>query len=163
MGRERFYLPAHATAREARSIVGKDVWETSFAIVRNPFERFLSMWKYICRATNPEGYREKENGFEWWLENGRNSFLIGDKWRPQEIWCRGVEKVFKLENINAIENHISNILGKPIILPKRNSSFDKSRVCEHYKNETLIKKIQQNDSWVINNYYAELGDNRCPH
>lgn len=116
-----FGLHAHATAKQARSVLGPEIFDTyyKFAVERNPWDRQVSLyvhrkWKHNKPADNFDKdissffYRNAEYVR---LKNW-SIYAIGDK--------VAVDKIVKYENLNeelgAVFEHLG--LPEPIELPK---------------------------------------------
>lgn len=59
--RAQFGLSKHCTAREIRLVVGKELWGRyfTFAIVRHPFRRQLSLYTYLKRLVDGQRSRDR--------------------------------------------------------------------------------------------------------
>ena len=92
----------------------------SFAVVRNPFERFVSIFRFIMRPFKLQKWYgaegslifEKYNNFEKFTESYSMPlhFWHGcDHLSPQLYWAEGVDKIFKIEEKSEIESFLSNL------------------------------------------------------
>ncbi len=91
----------------------------SFALVRNPYERFVSIYRFVNRPFKLNKWfgnlsfevAERIDTFEKFIENfkmpdwiwqGHNHFT------PQYEWTKGVNKVFKLNEIEQLNNFLKD-------------------------------------------------------
>lgn len=144
---QRFGLRKHATAATIRAIVGSVCWSQyfSFCIVRNPFARCLSTYKFLkCWKGGGEKFQDSLNKMSTF-----DDFVLSDLWsetngpdeifRPQIAWLREnsnsdniiVDYIAKLETLGQNLKEIAEITlpGKScsdIAIPHLNKSRHKS-------------------------------------
>lgn len=87
----RYGLAKHSTGREIRGVVGHQIWQKylTFTIVRNPYSRALSTYRYLRTHMNAYPFITDFEDF--------NSFVLSDEWEkegpdrmllPQTVWTR---------------------------------------------------------------------------
>ena len=124
----------HITVQELRSVLKPGVWESlyKFAIVRNPFDRFVSVCSFLNRD-NPEFKAHPSRWMKAALERPRfrHRVLV----RPQNDQLVDTDKEIRLDYIGRYENlqksmdRIFRDLNlSPISLKQRNASSH-----AHYK------------------------------
>ena len=90
---------------------------TKFCVVRNPYERMVSLWMFIANHKlsyeTRNGKRRKAQelqkmGFEWWLLNhGKKSHNIITSDTPQVAWMTRHGK-FKMDHVIRFENLVED-------------------------------------------------------
>jgi hypothetical protein len=134
---------AHTTAAQIRDLLPASASYFRFAFVRNPWDRLLSLYSFLCqKRMNPlagedwdqEDFRHR--GFNWWLlENEwQPPFARGLGWPPGQKLCqlhyladeRGVllvDFVGRTESLTADVARIAGRVGIPETdVPRINSS-----------------------------------------
>ena len=150
-------LTAHPTAEEIRDRIGRRVYESkpSFAVVRNPFDRFVSLFEFRRRrGLIPDGI-----SFDHWTRETiveRNPIWMGNsRWfMPQICWVtaaadRGtliVNEIARFESLNTDFARIVCPLGITTQLPVLNSSSGRGRYRDYYTSETRE---------MVTGYYAQ--------
>lgn len=139
------------TALQARS-TDPDAYRarTSFAVVRNPFDRLISIWKYERKQSAENKISADEmlivSNFDRWLEHrhcrldwGR-AFMVLPQWHWISNWGNQqiVDMVFRYEEIDTCFDWIQDTLGididRSIVLNKSSSSYNYRDVSMHSKN-----------------------------
>jgi len=114
-GEKRFrgnVIGAHATATETKAVMGEEEWNRhwSFSVVRNPWDRMVSMLHHYRRTPK----LQKHWGGRWRdvyaVTHDLRSFVhfypptlygqSGGIRTPQLYWTQGVDEVFKFEEIH---------------------------------------------------------------
>lgn len=138
---ERWGLYKHSTAAELRRKLGEEAWSrmTSFAFVRNPFDRAYSTYKYLLQHKKE---RPVMNGFkdynafvesDWWDGSGPQKILM-----PQTSWTHAkgrqvVDLVGRTETMEADLRRILSRAGVPdaivgaVAAPRENVSKEPGR------------------------------------
>ena len=92
----------------------------SFCVVRNPYERMISMYRFIIRPFKLSKWFEPDNVNELLKKfNSLEKFIKdfefpNDNWggfnhrTSQLVWAKGVDKVFKIENKFEIEDFLES-------------------------------------------------------
>lgn len=152
----------HQTYKQIKDInrkLNKD--RISFAVVRNPYERFVSIFRFIMRPFKLKKWYgiegdlifKKYNNFEKFTEEFSMPlhFWHGcDHLSPQLIWSEGVDKVFKIEEKKEIENFLSSMGSKHSIghENKKNTYSGYNKMYRDYYNTNtrkIIYKAFEND------------------
>jgi hypothetical protein len=126
----------------------------SFCIVRNPFDRLTSIYRFAKTPfklrkwfkNNYKKIEKKISTFESFLEF-IEEYTLQDKshpmlsYRNQHEWADGVDYVFKYEKIHEVQFFLNNqgIGGK---LPKMNISNNLNTHYKDYYNQKTKKKIE---------------------
>lgn len=155
----RFGLRKHSSAQFIRSIAGDEVWTRyfSFAFVRNPFSRAVSIYQFLCSWTGAGEYGDavrRFDSFEHWLlsdewlsSNGPDGIL-----KPQKAWICGADDsdrslVDYLGRMESIETDIAQIalrIGLPVTnlpfsaTPRMNASDGRKKV---RWNEAMAERV----------------------
>ena len=133
----------------------------SFALVRNPYERFVSIYRFVSRPYKLNKWfgndafevAKKIDTFEKFIDNfimpnwvwkGHNQFT------PQYQWTVGVDKVFKLNEKEVLNNFLKNFgINREIGHFNRQKVFsgDKEMYKDFYNENTkkIIKKYFEKD------------------
>ena len=143
----------HFYAVNVRMVLPKTFASTfTFGISRHPVDRLYSAYRFARAGStdemairNPRQYQIKEfNTFDnfvcEWLVN-QNLKRIDGVFRPQHFYlCRGknviVDRVFRYEEINELENVLSSVLDKDI-------DIGHSNVSPIYDSKVIDKKTIQ--------------------
>ncbi|MBW2937729.1 sulfotransferase family protein [Aureisphaera sp. CAU 1614] len=167
----------HYTVKEYVSMLGKEAYAAmfSFAFVRNPFDRFISLYNYARMeesyyhsAIHPEkaiygkhlDYDILKNAS---IEEAANFLVEGklvhnpphNQWQPQVTWLKdsmgkiNVTYLARFEDIDLHTRNIHNILSMPFSesLPKINTSPALEK--------DYGKLINSNAKKIIEKYYEE--------
>lgn len=142
----------------------------SFTIIRNPFDRFVSMFRFFTKedrikkqfGTNYNHILNKINSFEKFIENF-DDVVWGDFddysiWKNQYIWANNIDYIFKIEEPWKIEKFLLNfnIKGK---LPIKNARDKPSWKDNYYKKLYSIetkKIIEERFLQDLNKYNYEF-------
>jgi hypothetical protein len=129
--KKRFGIGKHTPASGIREVIGQDAWDSmfKFSIVRNPYERVISTYKFLNKwEGTPEEFKKQLAKF-----NDINDYILSDMWeesdgpdfifKPQTFWLTDindrskliVDFVGKLETLDQDLAHIvSKIEGRDI-------------------------------------------------
>ena len=139
---ERFGLAKHSPASNIKGVIGSAEWDKmfSFSIVRNPYDRVISTYKFLLNwSGTPDPIRKEISSF-----NDINDYINSDIWdrlpgpdnifRPQVYWLTDIDDREKLlvkyiGKCEDLDNHISIIKSRiedadipPTTTPKLNST-----------------------------------------
>jgi len=130
----------------------------SFALVRNPYERFVSIYRFVNRpfklnkwfGNKASEVAVKIDTFEKFIDNfimpkwvwkGHNQFT------PQYQWTAGVDKVFKLNEKEVLNNFLKNFgINKEI------GHFNRQKVYSGHK-EMYKDFYNENTKKIIKRYF----------
>ena len=127
----------HVTANQMLALDPNFKKKYSFAVVRNPYQRLVSIWQYeLYRALgskNPDF--AKLNDFNVWLEyyasnlDWGRSFMVLPQWFWITDWngTRIVTETFRFEQYDLGLDHLGQLLGKPL-----NNTIVTNRSMKHY-------------------------------
>ena len=113
----------HCSARFCRKVLGKDVWDSTntFSIVRNPYARLYSLWKYAPKINQNISFKEWILSgciYPGWMTSQKQKILTPENpvlsqfnWITDENKNLLVSITLRLEEIN---NHITQELLKEI-------------------------------------------------
>jgi GT2 family glycosyltransferase/glycosyltransferase involved in cell wall biosynthesis/Tfp pilus assembly protein PilF len=174
--RERFSLTKHSTAMEIRRVTGDDLWRRyfSFAVVRNPYDRAYSAYKFLQRMRVKNSFLLFPDFVksDYFLSEGLNRVLM-----PQLFWIRknandtqiGVDYVGRVESIDQTVQQLA------IRVPKLSNHFDNIAIPQlnrrsDYGAENLIDLLQDKgvESRIFEKYkidfetfgYARINNSR---
>lgn len=156
----QFTSPTHIKAKEIFSSQSKGLLRRrfSFSLVRHPIHRFISLYNYarmdVSHYHNNLEPEKATHGVHLDYKllkrvdiNECVELLVKEKlkhdrswnqWEPQYTWLFSendrllVKRVYKLEALGDLEKELSKKLGKPVIMPKLNSSLGQNNSCEKY-------------------------------
>ncbi len=124
----------HDTAQQRRDILGADRWAAlrSFSIVRHPYERVRSLYKYRIK-TAQTGLEDGHIGLDDWIAKVFDErdpayhdkplmFLPARDWLTDETGRIIVDTVVKLETIDEDWPKIQESIGIAARLPKKNTT-----------------------------------------
>ncbi len=144
------YVKGHPTFDELLKINSKFLnSRQSFCVVRNPFDRFVSLYRHgsnelALKKLYGKNYlkiKDKINTFEKFIHN----FNPPKKWigrsifTPQKVWSNNVTNIFKFENLEEITNFLDkhNFKGKlPHINATNFNMTDIHSYRKYYNQET---------------------------
>ena len=132
----------------------------SFALVRNPFERFVSIYRFVNRPFKlnkwfgDESFEvaERIDTFEKFIENFKMPETIWkgfDHFTPQYEWTKGVNKVFKLNEIELLNNFLKNYGINENI-----GHYNKREIHSGH-NEMYKQYYNENTKKIINKYFEK--------
>jgi hypothetical protein len=152
----------HATASEVKKhYASEEQWNNyfKFSIVRNPFDRIVSSYNWICRKIKPSKFRDRllfedfvfrKGGFEKVL----SQYLISEEHnryhqiRPSVEYLYEndnllVDHVGKFENLENEWNFICKKIGTEIILPHMNKHSRNNKHYQDYYNDETKAHISE--------------------
>jgi hypothetical protein len=137
--RKIFLFTSHETVKTIQDKISIEIFENffKFAIVRNPFSRFVSRYNYM-KLTNTL----REKNFSDFLTKHIEKSLIADqqlKFLLNKNGEIGVDKIIKFENINEEIKELSKILSLDISKFKKLNVSTYGDYRDYYNNNT--KKI----------------------
>ena len=145
----------HQTFQQIKQIQkGIELDRTSFAVVRNPYERFVSIFRFIMRPFKlkkwfgSEGILifEKYNNFEKFTETFKMPLHFwhgNDHLSSQISWTEGVDRTFKIENKVEIEKFLKTFGSNDLIghENKKEIYSGHNKMYRDFYNETTKKII----------------------
>ena len=157
----------HMTARAVQDFVSRDVWDSyyKFSVVRNPFERFHSLWwngRYVGKRHSlsfPEFvdfalHRTLKGRFRHWR---RGEWKIHQRFRPQTWWLRShngeieMDQILKFESIDDDYALLARNIGLPSeTLPKILMKNRRPESRGHY-----TEAFDANTRAIITDYYRD--------
>jgi len=156
----------HMTAYQMKLLYGDKIFDDTykFTVIRNPYDRFLSMYKFRKRTkqtgfnkTTPsledffyEGFVGKSAKYRWGINGGQH----GEEWMfmNQYDWiCNPlnkeeiiIDRILSFENLQDDFDSMADFLKQPrIILPNSNSSNKKEKYLDFFKNPTFVSDFNQ--------------------
>ncbi|NNF48458.1 MAG: sulfotransferase family 2 domain-containing protein [Woeseiaceae bacterium] len=157
----------HMTARACREFVGDEVWNSyfKFSVVRNPFDRFHSLWwngRHVARRhalsmhefANAAFHRGVRGRLISWRQG---LWKVHQRYWPQTRWLRSpggeieMDQVLKFENIAADFAQLAGRIGLPStelpkVLMKNRRPSSRRPYVEDYDSETRR---------IVTDYYRE--------
>lgn len=123
----------HLTAARVRKIVGKETWENryKFSVVRNPWSRFVSLWfsfkklpinkfklKKYARWAGVEKHvlldAQSIPTLDGWINWAEEINLWEGLYKiPQVRWCDDIDRVFRFEQPQEIDDFLK--VKRPIV------------------------------------------------
>ena len=155
-------LPPHLPATVIRGYLGIDVWQQvfSFSIVRNPWDRMVSIYRYRVE-------REQEtHSFEEFVRELRtprlhlpDSFLHWEHWRlsqtsflSDEMDQIMVNQVYRFENLADTYSDLSRRLEVPISPAIRLEPTDRHKDYREYYSDRTRQTVSQYYAQDIENF-----------
>lgn len=144
------YNPTHFTYDQAVQAIPEISLKKSFCIVRNPFDRFVSLYRFICRnhrlrkwfGENFLQIKEDINTMEKFIDNfvmPDQAFSGHNHFTQQITWANNVQHIFKLEEPSSIMKFLSEF-GINDQLPHLNSreipSYEDNLYRSYYNQRT---------------------------
>jgi hypothetical protein len=143
----------HISASQARRHCGEEVWReyTTFAIVRNPWDRFVSMWTigyWHSEETHLGGV--KPASFREFLRTLRpHPAEAHQTFHQHQILDEELDFILRFENLQADFSAMLSQRGMADIqLPKALSSEQRTGYRDYYDTETA--------QWIANSYAVDI-------
>ena len=156
----RFGISKHSTALEIRKVIGHDEWQSffSFCFVRHPFDRALSIYKFLKYVHHDWKGHEVMSNFNSFKAFVHSDFFAGDGpdgiFRPQWVWVGSssdtrpvVDYVGRVEKIDeemqTIEARITQSGDHRSVkaIVQRNVSRDKGQVGDGWNDGDVLSAI----------------------
>lgn len=158
---ERFGLGKHSPASSIKDVVGKKFWKEcfSFSIVRNPYDRVISTYKFLKKWNGtPEAIKKEIFNFK-----DINEYINSDIWdkspgpddifRPQVYWLTDkdereeilVDYIGRCEELDNSLAKIKSIIEDVEVLPIKTPILNKTDGTMTLSPESIAR---------INKYYA---------
>lgn len=142
----------HYSAQFCKDHLG-DKWDNtfSFSIVRNPWSRMYSFFKYHKQNSNHERHKiYRSYDFESWVLDGfphhynkpHQKILFPNNPHIQFDWVSEndqiiVDHIIKLENLRADSRLVAQKLKIPILMPHINKSASRDEYLQKYNDRTI--------------------------
>lgn len=161
------YFWDHMPAYELKEKIGQDIWESyyKFCVVRNPFERVLSLlyfiyfrkMDYLCQG----GYIGENVKEEWIFELVKNNFRnkldkTYDNFFDSDIYLVDgkccVDRLIRYEHLQEGIDEVFQILNIPerfSDLPKINSKYKRNVKPRDILSEDLVDFIKENSKYEL--------------
>jgi hypothetical protein len=163
VGKAKGKYRKHHTIPEMQQIIPAEVWERAFkfAIVRNPWDRMASYYRFMKRKAAEKFGREDFPDFDRWLsEVLENPDLYNTNYQPQAAWLYNeegdllVDYVGRFEDLDEAYQHICQALDVdvPPDLRHINSSQYTGSYRDFYTEESqaLVSRICARDLEYFN-------------
>lgn len=143
----RAYIPGHSTAAWHRRTLGAGIYDnaTSFAVVRNPYERLVSEYEYVRQ--NPKHHRHEKAqrlDFNSYLRSNTNRLSqMGFIEAPDGSGIM-VDRIIRFEALHDELNDLLSDAGANVALPtggRLNSSEKKP--LDHYLTDENVRIINR--------------------
>jgi hypothetical protein len=123
--KKRFGIGKHTPASGIREVIGQGAWDSmfKFSIVRNPYERVISTYKFLNKwEGTPEEFKKQLAKF-----NDINDYILSDMWeerdgpdfifKPQTFWLTDINDRSKLivdfvGKLEALDEDLARIVSK---------------------------------------------------
>ncbi|KLK93393.1 hypothetical protein AA309_08650 [Microvirga vignae] len=123
-------VPQHFDTHVYAYLFDGSFFDYSFAVVRNPYERIMSEYKYRIGSKKQTLFTPS---FRRWVrrcfaEYEKNSYLLSNHIRPQTDFLTPDVEIFKLEDgFTPVEQRLQDVLGVSLVekIPHTNKSGDR--------------------------------------
>jgi len=125
----------HLTVKDIINRIGFEKWNSAFkfSIVRNPWDKVVSQYKYRVKTNQTKLGGQKVEFKDWvkkTLGENKDVFYYDNPkmFLPQVDWLRDfneeikLDKILRFENLNEEIGDLSKILGYPVVLPHINKT-----------------------------------------
>jgi hypothetical protein len=146
---DKKYVFKHIDALTAQQLVGLETWNryTTFAFVRNPWDRIVSLYHYQNKI-NADRFPLTRESFEVWLKGGGTGSIgkLMSEFICDEHGNVIVDFVGRFESLEADFNKVCDMIGVNRELPHVNRSV-RTDYREYYTDETreIVGSIAQAD------------------
>ena len=141
----------HKTAREKIAEIGRRTWErkTTFAVVRNPWDKVVSHFHYRVQ-TNQTGIADEGIGFADWVraaygDHDPRYYDTPIMFSPQRDWIVdeegdvAVDRILRFESLEADFAALMSDIGRDVTLPHLKAS--KRRDFREYYDESAVEIV----------------------
>ena len=154
----------HMGTEAARELIFQETWFDywSFAFVRNPWDRYVSLYEHLHNADMIRGsiYPSPTSNsgmtkyaFDEWMYLSRNKFIKSIAFgNPQTKWTGDVSEVFLFEERGESIPYISDKIGVKLQNIKSNASGKQNHYTEYYKKKETIELVRDIDHETIKQY-----------
>lgn len=132
------YESQHATCE---AMLNNKKWEQvnySFTFVRNPYDRVISEWKWLHQRMRRNFDLDRVISL---YENQNGAHFIPQWKYAYKEDTQIVDDIFKLENINAAEKKLGDVLGIDISFPIYNKT-EREKDYRSYFSEQQLKRLE---------------------
>ncbi len=172
---KRFGIRKHSPAREVKKIMGEILWGQyfSFAFVRNPFTRALSIFNFLRKWQGyNEDFRKKMLSFKDFEE-----FVLSELWdetngpdeifRPQIYWLSSVpgKNDIIVDFVGRLENFEEDLMKILNVIDPVKSFLEKLQIPQLNKSTEKGKQLNLSDEAVeriIKKYHLDFETFRYP-
>ncbi|NCP14056.1 MAG: sulfotransferase family protein [Sphingomonadales bacterium] len=153
---------AHVYASTIRSKFLQDDWDQffSFCVVRNPWERYVSLYKFqrspmyaAMLRNNLSSLIAGRFGLNDWIEYNAMSEAKANWFGiDQKRWWEGVTTVFRFEDIEAAMQELAARFGSTVAVPHENASKASGRAFTEQLNDRSKAIIAELDRATIEEF-----------
>ena len=139
--------------------------KTSFCLIRNPFCRFVSIYRFFNREIKLRKWfgkdflkvMEKIDSFEKFIENfefPKKAWGENNLYTNQNVWANNTDYVFKIEEQHNLKDFFrkNNILGELPLINNRSVPSWRNKMYRDYYNSNTKKIIQKKFRVVLEIY-----------
>jgi hypothetical protein len=155
---------SHFYPEEAKTTIFQETWGDywKFAFVRNPWDRYVSLYEFHKQSPYIAKYNWKSQqiaraySFREWMFYNRNRFIFATWWGdPQSLWWKGMDCVFKFEELDTAVEEISKHL--PPIQPLMHDNATVRKPYQDYYNKDLVGIVAEIDRETIKQFGYKFG------
>jgi hypothetical protein len=157
----------HWTTHRAKRWIFQETWNDywSFAFVRNPWERYVSMWAHATwnlqsplAKSNSSSEAAPQYQFDEWVYLLRNKFIsYGAAEYPQHYWTEDCTEIFRFEERTQVLPYISAKIELNLQDVHTNQSKH-GPYAEYYRKKSTIETVREIDKKTINHFGYKFGD-----
>ncbi len=139
--------PQHWTINNVRAVFGSGYWKAAFSVVRNPFTRIESEFRFQKRF-----YRRAIKSFDLWLPHALDCYRkepchADNHLRPQYEFLDETVRVFKYEDgLDVVIRQIEELMEfQSNQMPPRMLSTDSEKIVWTEENMCLVRSVYKRD------------------
>jgi hypothetical protein len=148
---------SHYLPETAREVIFQETWHHywKFCIVRNPWDRFVSLYEFHRQSEHSKRYTPDlhrfamANTFEQWFY-ANHSRVFHTDWfaSPQHAWWTECDRVFQFENLAQAYREISSYIQPQGALVHENAT-ERKPYHSYYKHASIVDQVAKMEARTI--------------